>query len=273
MVGAAAADREPSAAGARLRAGEADPPLRRHVERRARLCEPVRQGRARHRRRHRSLRQLHAARLARHHRAPDGGADRALPVLLAAPDDAAVGRHRRRLSGCEPDHLEDAGRTASTSTAAGGRAAGRRRRARAMPSPISSPATSRTPSPRRSRWSASRPARSSPSTAPRRWRIEATDVRRRHISVVMPGLTRASIDATEGYATASIPDRSATTLRIRCEIGGSHVPDPLPLLRRARHLRVRAWRRGAHRAARGRRGADRFGMGGLSSSCAPTRRA
>ena len=55
MVGLQAADREPSAAGARLRADEADPPLRRDVERRARLCQPVRQGRARHRRRHRPL--------------------------------------------------------------------------------------------------------------------------------------------------------------------------------------------------------------------------
>jgi hypothetical protein len=82
--GREAAHREPSAAGAGLRAGQAGHPLRDHVQRRARLCQPVRQGRAGHRRRHRPVHFLHAARLARHHRAPDGVADRAVPFRLAA---------------------------------------------------------------------------------------------------------------------------------------------------------------------------------------------
>ena len=54
---------------------------RRHVQRRARLCQPVRQGRAGDRRRHRRLHLLRAARQPADHRAHDGRADRAVPDL------------------------------------------------------------------------------------------------------------------------------------------------------------------------------------------------
>ena len=62
MVEPAPADREPSAAGARVRADQAGAPHRGDVGRRARLHQPVRQGRSRDRRRHRSLQRLRPAR-------------------------------------------------------------------------------------------------------------------------------------------------------------------------------------------------------------------
>ena len=59
---------ELSAAGAGLRAGQADLPLRGHVEHGPRLHHPVRQGRAGHRRRHRPVHLLFADRRPAHHR-------------------------------------------------------------------------------------------------------------------------------------------------------------------------------------------------------------
>ena len=83
----------------------------------------------------------------------------AVPDLLAAADDAQLGRHRRCRAGCLADHRQAAGRRGSISTAAGAPAGSRRRRAPARSSPTRSPTTSRTRSRRRSRSTASRPAR------------------------------------------------------------------------------------------------------------------
>ena len=70
---------------------------RDHVERRARVREPARQGRARDGRGHRCLQLVRAARLVQHHRAPARRGDRAVPGI------------RRRFACCAP------GRASSTS--------------------------------------------------------------------------------------------------------------------------------------------------------------
>ncbi len=171
-----AAAPEPPAPGARVGAARADPPDRRHVERRPRLRQPGAQGRAGDGRRHRRLQRLRPARRVPRHRAPDGGGPRALPDLRAGPRAADLGRHRRRVAGRLADHLDDRRSTACTSTAAGAPAGSRRRRRRAGCSPTRSPTTSRTRSTGRSRWSGSRPARSSTSTAPRRSPTDAAAI-------------------------------------------------------------------------------------------------
>ena len=84
--------------------------LRRHVRRGARLCQPVRQGRAGVRRRHRQLQLLCPARQPAGGRESAERADRAVPDLQPAAHPAAVGRHRRYLPGRQPDHRQDAGR-------------------------------------------------------------------------------------------------------------------------------------------------------------------
>ena len=112
-----------------------------------------------HGRRHRRLQLLRAARLVPRDRAPAGRRARAVPDLRARARAADVGRHRRRLPGRLADRRADAGRRASTSTAAGAPAASRRRPARAGCSPTRSRTASRTRSTRRSRSTASRPAR------------------------------------------------------------------------------------------------------------------
>ena len=118
--------------------------LRRDVERRARLRQPVGQGRARHRRRHRRLHSYAPARLLPRHRAPDGGAARAVSDLQPAAHDAPVGRHRRLSPGRAARSSGRRRSTASTSIAAGAPAASRPRPARAGCSPTRSRRTSRT---------------------------------------------------------------------------------------------------------------------------------
>ena len=55
---------------------------------------------------------LHPARRVPHHRAPDGGGDRAVPDLRARPAAADVGRHRGRVPRRVADRRADAGRRA-----------------------------------------------------------------------------------------------------------------------------------------------------------------
>ena len=146
------------ASGAGLRADQADLPLRRDVELGARLHQPVRQGRARHRLRHRPVRQLLPARRPAADRAHAGGDLRDLPDLPPDADAAEVGRHRRRDARTARRSSARPRCPASTSTAAGAPAASRRRRAPPTSSPTPSPATSRTRSTPPSRSSASPPA-------------------------------------------------------------------------------------------------------------------
>ena len=136
-------------------AGEAGVPLRRDVEHDPRLYQPVRQGRAGHRRRHRRLYVLQPARRPAHHDAHARGDLRAVPDVPAHAHAAQLGRHRRRDAGPLADHRQDAGARASMSIAAGAPAASRRRPARATSSPTPSRTTGRIRSTHRSRWSAS----------------------------------------------------------------------------------------------------------------------
>ncbi len=145
-------------AGAGVGAGQADLPVRRHVQHRPRLHQPVRQGRTGHRLGHRPVRLLQPARRPAADRAYGRGDLRGVPDLHPHADAAQMGRHRRRDAGPLADHRQDAGARASTSIAAGEPAASRRRRARPTSLPTPSPATSRTRSTRPSRWSASPPA-------------------------------------------------------------------------------------------------------------------
>jgi hypothetical protein len=98
------------AAGAGLRARQAGPRLRRHVERRARLYQPVGQGRAGDRRRHRPVCRLRPARRHPDPRAHARGHPRAVPDVQPHAHAAPVGRHRRRHPRPQPDHRQDAGR-------------------------------------------------------------------------------------------------------------------------------------------------------------------
>ena len=95
------ADREPPPAGAGLGAAQAGAALRHHVEWRARLRQPVRQGRARNRRRSRPAQLLQPARRPAHDRGSDGGAGGADPDFQPGAHDALLGRHR----GCLPRRL------------------------------------------------------------------------------------------------------------------------------------------------------------------------
>ena len=105
--------------------------VRRDGQHRARLHEPVRQGRDGDRRRHRRLQQLHPARLLPPYRGDGARAGRDLPDDLAAQDAAPVGRDRRHDRRPLAHHLEDARSRAASSTAAGAPAGSRRSRARA----------------------------------------------------------------------------------------------------------------------------------------------
>ena len=135
------------------RADQAGARHRDDVERGARLCQPVRQGRAGHGRRHRLLQLLCPARQPADSEPAEcpGRAVSGVPPLRAAQ----LGRHRRRAPGREPDHPPHAGATASTSTAAGAPAASRPRPARAGCSPTPSPRTGPTRSMSPSPWSVS----------------------------------------------------------------------------------------------------------------------
>ena len=104
----AVAARELPAAGARLGAREARHTVRRDVELRARLHQPVRQGRARDRRRHGRLHELHAARRAARQFAHAGGDLRAVPDVSPPAHAAQLGRYRRRDARSLADHRQDA---------------------------------------------------------------------------------------------------------------------------------------------------------------------
>ena len=153
-----AAARVLPAAGAGLRADQADLPLRRHVELGARLPQPVRQGRARHRLRHRPVRQLLPARRPAADRAHAGGDLRDLPDLPPDADAAQMGRHRRRDPGPLGDPRQDAGPRPLRQLRLGHRRLQGDARAPPTSSPTPSPRTSRTRSTRPSRSSASPPA-------------------------------------------------------------------------------------------------------------------
>ena len=102
--GPAHAARELPAAGAGVGAGQAGVPVRRDVQHRARLHHPIRQGRARHRRRHRPVRLLQPAGRPAHRHPHAGGDLRAVPAVLAHADAAQLGRHRRRDARPLADH-------------------------------------------------------------------------------------------------------------------------------------------------------------------------
>ena len=143
----AAADREPRAAGLRLRGAEAADRQRHHLRRRALLRQPVRQGRPRVRRRHRRLQLLCPARQPPRGRGRVRGRLALFPSFGAAARAAQLGRPHRHVDGRLAHHRPHATSTASISTAAGATAASRRRRPRAGALPTSSPRTSRIPSP------------------------------------------------------------------------------------------------------------------------------
>src|SRR5690606_20783281 len=105
-----AADRELSAAGAGLRAGQAVRQHRGDVERGARLHQPIGQRRTGDRRRHRPVRLVQPARQLPRDRGHTAGDRRAVSGVLAHEDAAPVGRHRRRHARSQPDHRQDAGR-------------------------------------------------------------------------------------------------------------------------------------------------------------------
>ena len=139
----AAADREPRAAGLRVGGHQAADRQRHHLRRRPLLHQPVRQGRAGVRRRHRRLQFLRPARqpAGRRGRVRERhGADADARAAAAA---AQLGRPHGHVDGRLADHRQDADRRASISTPAGATAASRRRRPRAGASPTPSPATSR----------------------------------------------------------------------------------------------------------------------------------
>ncbi len=102
--GCAVAARELPAAGAGLRAGQADLSLRGHVQHHPRLHQPVRQGRARDRRGYRRLHFVYPAWRPAHHQPCARGHLRALPHVPAHADAAQLGRYRR----CQPGSLADA---------------------------------------------------------------------------------------------------------------------------------------------------------------------
>ena len=84
-------------------------PLRRDVERRPRLHQPVGQGRARHWRGHGRLHLVYAARRAARRPAYARGDLRAVPVLPAPADAAQLGRHRGRDARPLAGHRHDGG--------------------------------------------------------------------------------------------------------------------------------------------------------------------
>ncbi len=102
--GLSPADRELSAAGPGLRAGQALRQHGDHVERGARLHQPVGQGRTGDRRRHRPVHLLQPARQLSRDRAYPAGDRRAVPGVLAHAHDAPVGRRGRRHARPQPDH-------------------------------------------------------------------------------------------------------------------------------------------------------------------------
>ncbi len=88
---------------------QADSQHRHHVQPRARLRQPVRQGRPGDRRRDRRLPRLRPARQLPHHRAHPAGDRRDVPDVLAGAHEPAVGRHRRYLPRRLPDSVQDPG--------------------------------------------------------------------------------------------------------------------------------------------------------------------
>ena len=108
--GPAPADREPCAAGLRLRGRQAADRHRRHLRRRAFLHQPVRQGRARLRRRHRRLQLLRPARQPAGGRGRAGRRHGADAGARPRPRAAALGRHHGHVDGRLADHRPHAGR-------------------------------------------------------------------------------------------------------------------------------------------------------------------
>ncbi len=90
-------------------ADQADYRQRDHVQRRARLHQPVRQGRPGDRRRYRRLQRLRPARFVPGDRAHNPGHRRDVPGAVAGAHEPSVGRHRRHHSGCLPDHFQNPG--------------------------------------------------------------------------------------------------------------------------------------------------------------------
>ena len=137
--GPAAADREPRAAGVRVGGHEAADRSGHHLRRRPLLHQPVRQGRAGVRRRHRRLQFLRPARQpadrrgrVRERHGPDADAR---PPARAAPAGAASWTCRWTARPSSTGRRSKA----SISTPAGATAASRRRRPRAGASPTPSP--------------------------------------------------------------------------------------------------------------------------------------
>ena len=123
------------AAGAGLGAGEAGVPLRGDVEHDPRLHQPVRQGRAGDRRRHRPVRRPISQPAACTSSSTRWRRSASCSRSSAHAHAAQLGRHRRRHAGPLADHRARRRCRASTSIAAGAPAASRRRRARATSSP------------------------------------------------------------------------------------------------------------------------------------------
>ena len=83
--------------------------LRDHVQRRPCLHQPVGQGRSGHRRGHRPVHRLRAARQLPDHRGHAGRDRGNVPRLLARAHEPPVGRHRRRVARRLPHHQQDPG--------------------------------------------------------------------------------------------------------------------------------------------------------------------
>ena len=146
-----AADREPCAAGFRVGADEAAVDTVVTFGAGHFYISPVRQGRARVRRRSRRLQLLRAARQPADGRGSVASGWRCSRRSARVRLLRSLGRHHGHDDGRHPDHRPDAARTACISTAAGATAASRRRRHPAGASPTRSPRTSRTRSTRPSR--------------------------------------------------------------------------------------------------------------------------
>ncbi len=134
--GLAAPDREPRRPGLRHRGRQAGHRRGDDLRRRPFLCQPVRQRRARLRRRHRGLQFLRPARQSAGRRGCLRGRHGAHAGDRALTHPALLGRAARHDHGRLADHRLHAGRAASTSMPAGAMAASRRRRPRAGASPI-----------------------------------------------------------------------------------------------------------------------------------------
>ena len=199
------------APGAGLRAGKAGLPLRRHVERRARLHLAVRQGRARHRRRHGPVRLLQPAGRPAHRHAYARRHLRAVPAILPHADAAELGRHRRRDARPLADHRQDAGPGPVRQLRLGHRRLQGDARARATSSPTRSRRASRTRSTRRSRSTASAPAASSTRRPPPPWRIEASPCCS-SLAPIAARDPRSSSAAAARRTSPGLPTRQASTI-------------------------------------------------------------